>query len=537
MKHRGIAMSRKGMVSSAHTLISSSGLNILKQGGNAIDAAIAMANTSGVVLPDMCGLGGDAFLLYFEASTQKIYCINGSGIVPHKASLNYFKEKNMETIPNDGILSVSVPGQVDALFLALEKFGTMSFDELSKDAIDLAENGCPISEKVARHIRTNMDKIINSKELSHMFLDKDGNPKNPGDIYTNPDYAQSLKLIGSEGRNVFYKGDITKKIVNYSKKKNGLLELDDFKEIQASFENPIHVNYRDYTVWQTPPVSQGIIHLEELNILNQFDLSQYKSNSAEVIHLMVEAKKRSFADRNNFFGDPKFIDNPIKKILSQEYAKQCAKDIDLNKTKNIEDIIPYNENGHTTSFVVIDQFGNAVSFIHSIANTWGSGEVVEGTGILLNNRAGGGFNLIPNHPNCIAPGKRTMHTLITYMITDKDGCLKWFGNTPGGDNQPQWNMQVVCNIIDFKMDIQSAVEAPRWSDIQTTNISTGIENILKIENTVGDEILEKLKQKGHKLKVTEPYSCSGASQIIEIRENGIYFGGSDPRADGCAIGI
>lgn len=159
MKHRGIAMSRKGMVSSAHTLISSSGLNILKQGGNAIDAAIAMANTSGVVLPDMCGLGGDAFLLYFEASTQKIYCINGSGIVPHKASLNYFKEKNMETIPNDGILSVSVPGQVDALFLALEKFGTMSFDELSKDAIDLAENGCPISEKVARHIRTNMDKI------------------------------------------------------------------------------------------------------------------------------------------------------------------------------------------------------------------------------------------------------------------------------------------------------------------------------------------------------------------------------------------
>ena len=537
MKHRGIAMGTKGMVSSAHTLITSSGLNILRNGGNAIDAAVAMANTSGVVLPDMCGLGGDAFLLYYEAKTKKIHCLNGSGIAPKKASLEYFQKNGIDNIPNSGILSISVPGQLDTLLLALEKYGTMSFDTLIDDAVNLARNGCPISEKVARHIRTDLDKIQNSKELSEMFLDEQGNPKDAGELYYNPDYAVTLEKIAQNGRKVFYEGEITEAIVNYSRKKNGLLEFEDFKEIQATEENPIHVKYRDYVVWQTPPVSQGIIHLEELNILNQFDLSHFSNTSAEAIHLMVEAKKRAFADRANSFGDPKCVKNPIDQVLSEAYAVQCAEKIDRDHTSNIQDMIEYNEMGHTTSFVVVDKEGNAVSFIHSIANTWGSGEVVEGTGILLNNRAGGGFNLIAGHPNCIAPGKRTMHTLITYMITDEKGNLKWLGNTPGGDNQPQWNMQVVTNLIDFKMDVQSAVEAPKWSDVQTTNVAKNIENILKIESTVGEETIELLKQKGHHVKVIAPYSCSGASQVIEIRENGVYYGGSDPRADGCAIGL
>ncbi|MCI5773774.1 MAG: gamma-glutamyltransferase [Erysipelotrichaceae bacterium] len=535
MKHRGIAMGKQGMVASAHSLISSTGINILRKGGNAIDAACAMANTSGVVLPDMCGLGGDAFLLYYEASTKKVYAINGSGAAPKAATIDYYKKLGYKTMPSDGMLSVTIPGQLDAIMLALEKFGTMEFKELVDDAISLANNGCPISEKVARHIVTDYDKVIKFKGLREMLLKNGDKPKEAGDIYYNPDYAKTLQLIADGGKEVFYSGAIAEKIVAHAKNNAGLISKEDLLGQHAYECDPINVNYRDYVVWQTPPVSQGIIHLEELNILNQFDLSKYKNDSWEAIHLMVEAKKIAFADRIKYFGDPKNHNNPIEKILSEEYAKEAAKKISMDKSLDTFDLVDYDDNGHTTSFVVVDKYGNACSFIHSIANTWGSGEIVEGTGILLNNR-GAGFNLISGHPNCLQPGKRTMHTLITYLITDGNGNLRYVGNTPGGDNQPQWNLQVVTNVIDFKMDVQSAVEACKWCDAQSSNIATKSENILKIEETAGKETLSKLKEVGHKLNVIDAYTCSGASQIIEIKENGILFGGSDPRADGCAIG-
>lgn len=535
MKHRGIAMGKQGMVASAHSLISSTGINILRKGGNAIDAACAMANTSGVVLPDMCGLGGDAFLLYYEASSKKIYAINGSGPAPKKATIDYYKNLGYKTMPNDGMLSVTIPGQLDAILLALEKFGTMKFKDLIDDAVYLASKGCPISEKVARHIKTDYEKVLKFEGLKNLFLKDDNLPKEAGDIYYNPDYANTLKLIAEKGREVFYTGEIAQKIIAHSENRDGLICLEDLAPCQAFECKPINVKYRDYLVYQTPPVSQGIIHLEELNILNQFDLSKYKNDSWEAIHLMVEAKKIAFADRIKYFGDSKYHDNPIDKLLSNEYAVEAAKRISMDKSLNTFDLVDYNDNGHTTSFVVVDKYGNACSFIHSIANTWGSGEIVRGTGILLNNR-GAGFNLMPNHPNCLQPGKRTMHTLVTYLITDDKGELRYVGNTPGGDNQPQWNMQVVTNVIDFKMDVQSAVEACKWCDAQSSNISSKVENILKIEKIVSDETLAKLEKIGHKLNVIEPYSCSGASQIIEIKENGILYGGSDPRADGCAIG-
>ncbi len=499
-----------------------------------MDAAVAMANTSGVVLPDMCGLGGDVFLLYYDAKTKKVTALNGSGTAPKKATPDYFKEKGYKSIPNDGILSVSLPGEVDALFTALQHFGTMEFSELCDDAIDLAENGCPLSEKVARHLKTDYERIMKFDALKKRFV-RDGKPMEAGELYYNKEYAESLRLICQKGRDEFYKGEIADKIVHYFKKKNGLVEKVDLEAVHCNILEPICVKYRDYQIYQTPPVSQGIIHLEEMNILNQFDLSRYGPDSAEAIHLMIEAKKIAFNDRILYFGDPKYHDNPIDRVLSEEYAKKMADKISMNESIQVVDnLLGFDEFGHTTSFVVVDKEGNAVSFIHSIASTWGSGEEVEGTGILLNNRASQ-FNLNEAHPNCIGPDKKTMHTLNTYLVTDENDNLKWVGNTPGGDHQPQWNMQVLCNLIDFNLDVQSALETVKWSDIQSTNPKGDLDNYLKIESQIGEEKIEQLRQMGHQVKEIEPFTCSGASQIIEVKENKILFGGSDPRADGCAM--
>ena len=533
MKHRGIVMSKKGMVASAHTLISASGLKVLNQGGNAMDACIAMALTSGVVLPDMCGLGGDAFLLYYDAKTKKVTAMNGSGGAPAKATLDYFVSKGYKKVPHDGMLSVTVPGAVDVYFEALKRYGTMTFADLCDDAIELSENGVPVSEKVARHMHTDYEKMLRFDNLKELYLNND-QPYAYGDIVCNKDYAKSLCYLKEYGRDGFYKGELADKIVDYSHCHGGLFEKEDFENYHCDILEPISIDYRGYRVFQTPPVSQGIIHLEELAILNHFDMSKYKSDSAEAIHLMVEAKKIAFKDRMKYFGDPNFVNNPIDILLSHEYTKKVAENLHMDSSVNEYDFFEH-ENGHTTSMIVVDKDGNAVSFIHSISATWGSGEIVDGTGILLNNRAGTGFNLDKDHPNVIAPHKKTMHTLNTYLITDQNGNLRFVGNTPGGDNQPQWNMQVVVNLLDFGLDVQSSVEHGKWADMHTFDEDGKSHHVLKIESQVGEDVLNQLKEMGHELKIIEPFTCSGACQIIEIKEDGLRLGGSDPRADGAAM--
>lgn len=532
MKHRGIVMGRKGMVASAHTLISSSGLKVLQNGGNAVDAAIAMALTSGLVLPDMCGLGGDAFALYYDAKTKKVTAINGSGGAPMAATIEKYRELGYDKMPNDGMLSVTVPGAVDVYFSMLEKYGTKPFKELAVDAIELAKEGVPVSEKVARHMHTDYQKMLRFDHMRQMYLNHD-QPYQPGDIIKNPEYAKSLEYLCEAGRDGFYKGEIADAIVAHSKKHCGLFEKEDFVDYHCDFLEPISTDYRGYKVFQTPPVSQGIIHLEELAILNQLDLSQYQPDSAEAIHLMVEAKKIAFFDRKNYFGDPDYVTNPTCEILSEAYAKKMAAKIKMESCLNEKDVLGH-DLSHTTSMIVVDKAGNAVSFIHSVAGTWGSGEIVDGTGILLNNRASQ-FHFNPAHPNALQPKKKTIHTLNTYLITDQEGHLRYVGNTPGGDNQPQWNMQVVCNLLDFGLDVQSAVEHGKWTDMAKINDDGSVDHVLKIESQVGQEVLDRLSAMGHTLQVIDPYTCSGASQIIEVRENGLLLGGSDPRADGAAM--
>jgi gamma-glutamyltranspeptidase/glutathione hydrolase len=534
MKHRGIVMSRKGMTASANALISESGIKVLQKGGNAFDACVAMANTSALVLPDMCGLGGDAFALFYKASEKKIYSMNASGPAAMAEDLEYFSSQGMHKIPNEGMLSVTVPGEAAALFEGLKRFGTLPFSQLINDACDLAENGCPASEKVVRHMHTDYDKLLRHDALRKRYL-RDDKPMHPGELIYNPEYAASLKLLAENGPQEFYRGKILEKILAYSGSHGGLFTRSDFENYHAEFPDPLHVAYRGYEIYETAPVSQGVILLESLNILNQIDLSGYSANSAALIHLLTEVKKKSFNDRAEWFGDPEFVSNPIDRLLSEDYAKKCAAGIRFDSVSPVLDVIPYLENSHTTSFVAVDRWGNACSFIHSISATWGSGEEVEGTGILLNNRCSTGFNLHAGHPNCLAGGKRAMHTLNTYLILNPDMTLFAAGNTPGGDSQPQWNLQNIVNLIDYGMDPQETVEQPKWVDVQSSNPVEPYDNILKIENTVGDEVLTKLVKMGHKLNVIEPYTCSGASQIILCAEKGVLKGGSDPRADGCAV--
>lgn len=537
VQHRGIVISKNGMVCSAHPLSSWSGADVLNKGGNAVDAVIAMALTTGVVLPNMSGLGGDAFMLFYDGRTGKVTAMNGSGRVPAKASRDYYISKGYKSMPARGMLSASVPGAVGVYFKALSMFGSMKFKDLSAYAINYAEEGFPVAQTTSADMKADLKTLREHPSAARTFL-KDGKAYEPGEILENPDYAESLRILNEEGEDAFYKGEIARKIVDYSKAHGGLFELDDFQNHETIVYDPISTTYRGYTVYETAPVSQGAIVLEELNILEGFELKGMGPDCPDAIHLMVEAKKIAFSDRIKYFGDPDFIINPLKGILSKEYARKMMECIRMDKTlTEVPGLSPYDFEGDTTSMVAVDRWGNAVSFIHSLSNSWGSCEVVEGTGILLNNRAGRGFNLIEGHPNCIAPGKRTMHTLNTWIIT-KDGRLRWVGNTPGGDGQPQWNMQLICNLIDFGMNVQEAVEAVRWQDFPGTDpVSWGKNPELRIESRLPEAVLRSLETRGHKVVLLSPYGAGGAAQIIEVNGEGVMFGGSDPRADGMAIGI
>ncbi len=527
IKHRGIVTGTKGMTAAAHTLIAASGLKVLERGGNAVDAAVAMALTSGVVLPDMCGLGGDAFALVYIAEEKKVCAVNGSGRAPKHISAEKLRQLGFEKAPADGIHFVTVPGAVETYFAMLEKWGSMSFAELAADAIELAENGVPMSAKVVRHMHTDLDKMLRFDRLK-MIYTKDGEPYSFAEVVKVPALAENLRYLCEYGRDGFYQGKIRDMILKCSGREGGFFTPEDFEGTFCEFPEPIHIGYRGMKVWQTPPVSQGIIHLEELGILEHFDMGSFGFDTAEAVHLMAEAKKIAFRDRQLYFGDPECTDNPVEKLLSYEYTSEAAKRISLRKAACDEGASEH-ENGHTTSFAAVDREGNAVSFIHSIAATWGSGLIPEGCGFLLNNR-GSGFSLEEGHPNCIAGGKRTMHTLNTWMITEADNTLRYVGNTPGGDNQPQWNMQTVVNLLDHGLDVQEALEHAKWAD----SVSQG-KHILRIESQIGEEQLEKLRGYGHEVVPLEPFTCSGASEVIEIREDGVRLGASDPRADGAAM--
>ncbi len=528
---RSVVMAEQGMVATAHPLATAAGLKVLMEGGNAVDAAIAAGAVTWVTMPMMCGPGGDAFFLIYCAKTGQVKAINGSGAVGRRATLDYLAARGYrEQMPQTGMLSAAIPGAVDAFQEAILRFGTRSWDYLLHDAIRYAE-GHPVSPKTAEYFREARDKLAMFPSSARIYLAKGETPRT-GDILRQPEYAESMRRIARGGAREFYAGALGE-IIGRAADVAGLFDTTELAAHRSAVYEPLRISYRGLEVLSTAPPSQGMIHLEAQAVTGQFPLADLAPVDAQ--HVMIEAIKIATADRLRWAGDPAYVDFPLGGLLSERYARKRAADIQM------ESCLPVNAAGDplgdTTYLCVVDGEGNAVSLIHSLSNSFGTGEVIEGTGLFLNNRAGRGFVLTEGHPNCIAPGKRTMHTLNCYMVF-KDGRPLLVGGTPGGDGQPQWNLQVLAYFLDWGLNVQEACEAPRWTlGPGTDPVNAGNPPTLALEGRFHPSVLAGLKAKGHPVREVAPWGGGGAVQLIHIdQEKGVLHGGSDPRADGCAMG-
>jgi gamma-glutamyltranspeptidase/glutathione hydrolase len=536
MQRYNTQFGKNGMVCTAHPFATLTGLKVLAGGGNAVDAAIAVAGTTGVVIPPMCGLGGDAFALVWDQKQGRAWGFGGSGVAPEKATLAFYKSLGYSLMPADGILSVAAPGAVDMYFTMHRHFGTLPISRLWEDAIKYAGSGFPVTNELRHQIQASADKIRKYPETAEILM-PDGQIPDIGETLVNRDLARSLEEVARGGPGVLYQGEIADRLVKYSQTHGGLFEGPEMAGQTTDVYDPLKTSYRSYEILQTAPPSQGLIMLEEMNILEGFDLRSLGPDSPETIHLLVEAKRIAFSDRNLYMGDPRFVKAPTETLISKKYAARRRLNIDSARAlTDIPEDSPYGT-GDTTSFVIVDRWGNAVSFIHSLSNAFGSGVTIPGTGILLNNRTGRGFTLKEGHPNCIAGGKKTMHTLNTFMVLrDREPYL--IANTPGGDGQPQHNMQMAVNVLDFGMDPQQAAEAPRWTHSPGTDpVGLGSPMTLAMEARFPDATIEGLRARGHNVKIVGPWSAGGTFQLILVdRSRGMCLGGTDPRGEGLALG-
>lgn len=527
-----------GMVAAAHPLAVAAGVDALRKGGNAMDAAIAAALTTGVTLPAMAGFGADAFFIHFDAKTKAVTALNSSGIAPRALSRDYFISRGYEKMPFYGPLSMGVPGAVDGYFQAMQRWCKLPASELFSYAIHYAENGFPLSVTGHRTINSAHERLAEFPSSAAIFL-RNGKPLQVGEFLVQKDVAKTLRAVAEGGPEAFYDGEIAERISAAIQAAGGEMTAADMGGHTSDIYEPIKTDYRGYTVYQTTLPSQGHIILEELNILENADLSAMGHNSAEALHLMIEAKKRAFADRNAYARDPLFGPVPLETIISKGFAAERYKTIDPNQASNeVEAGAIPEKDGDTTYLCTADGEGNMVTFIHSLSAGFGSQFVAGDTGVMLNNRVGRGFSLVEGHPNVIEGGKRTMHTLNAYAIAQGDEMLI-VGGTPGGDQQPQWNMQTISNIIDYGMDVQEAVSAPRWLSFPGTdpvNIEKPFE--VRAESRISEDALEGLRKRGHDVKVLGPYAAGGAAFVIQRDpQTGVLEGGADPRSEGLALGI
>ena len=526
----------RGMVASASPAAAATGLRVLMDGGNAFDAAVAVAMVEGLTLPGACGLGGDMFAVLYDARQRRVWAINGSGAAPQRVTRDYYVSRGHQTMPLDGIHSVSVPGAPHAYWTLHQRFGTRPWADLLAPAIALAEHGVAVSERMARSIAGARRKLEQFASSAAEFF-PDGETPRAGTLFQRARYAQSLRLLAEGGADAFYRGPIAAEIVRYARELGGLFDETDFAQHATEVYEPIHTTYRGVEVYETRPPSQGLIVLEWLNLLEGFDLAASGFGTAETIHLMAEAKKLAFADRLRYAGDPRFIDVPLAALLSKPFAARRRQEIDPHRAAwPVRGALPETLYGDTSYFCVADGEGNAISFIHSLSAGFGSGVTAGSTGILLNNRAGRGFTLEEGHPNVLAGGKKTMHTLNCYLLM-REGALLGVGGTPGGDQQPQWNVQTITNLLDFGLDVQQAIEAPRWYSFPGTDpehIAKPPE--LRLEARFDPSVAPALEARGHRVVLLGPWGAGGAVQLIVRRPNGVLVGGSDPRAGGVALG-
>jgi gamma-glutamyltranspeptidase/glutathione hydrolase len=515
------------MVASSQQLATLTGYKVLLNGGNAIDAAVAMLSTLSVVEPHSVGIGGDAFALIYLADEDRIIGMNGSGRAPYGAGINWFQERQYQCMPARGILSVTVPGALHAWSQAVESHGNLTMRELLEDAIYYAENGFPVTEVIAGEWK-NAEDILNAHQSSSKAYLINGKAPEPGDIFYNRDLARTYRNIASKGIASFYEGDICEAFLQFSKQKGGFLSREDLANHETTWVEPLATDYRGYTVYELPPNGQGITALQMLNILEGYDIGSLDPLGPEYFHLLIEAKKLAFHDRDCWITDPEFADMPLTRLISKEYAKQCRKAINLEKAMVPEDYCRSPRSSETVYVTAVDQGGNAVSFISSIYTAFGSGMVVDNTGVVLQNR-GHSFSLDPTHPNKLEPHKRPLHTIIPAMVFKEGRFVMSFG-VMGGDMQPQGHAQFLMNLIDFEMNPQEAVDAPRIRHTQGIDVY--------LEDGIPGRTSAALRKKGHRIiQAPEPVNQVGGGQAIyRDARHKLLLGASDRRKDGCAIG-
>jgi gamma-glutamyltranspeptidase/glutathione hydrolase len=531
---RSEVIARNGMAATSHPLATQAALDVLKKGGTAIDAAIAADAVLGVVEPTGSGIGGDIFAIIWSAEKGKLYGLNGSGRSPRSLKLEYFREQGLDHIPSTGPLPVSVPGCVDGWFEMHDMFGKLPIKDVLQPAITYARDGFPVTEVIGYYLERNTAALKDFPNIKEVYMPGGKSPAK-GEIFRNPLLANTLEKIVKGGRNEFYRGSIARDIDAFMKKNGGFLSYDDLSRHHSEWVEPVSTSYRGYDIWELPPNGQGIAALQMLNILEGYNIGAMGFGSAEYIHLFTEAKKLAFEDRARYYADPLFSNVPVSQLISKKYAAERRKLIDREKAAKIYDAGKI-EAGNTIYLTVADKFGNMVSLIQSNYRGMGSGMCPTGLGFILQDR-GEMFTLEEGHPNAYAPGKRPFHTIIPAFITRNGEPYISFG-VMGGDMQPQGHVQIVVNLIDFKMNLQEAGDAPRIyhtgsSEPTGEQMTTG--GILHLESGIRTEVIQKLMSMGHTIQWN--YGGYGGYQaIMWDSKNKVYYGASESRKDGQAAG-
>jgi len=525
---RSTVISRRGIVASEHPLASQAGAQILAEGGNAVDAAIAANAVMSVVSPMMCGMGGDLFAIVYEAKTGAIHGLNASGWAPARLTPELLCGLGLTNMPQRGIHAVTVPGAVAGWDALADKLGRQKLRRVLAPAIQLAEEGFPVSELVADYWRST-EKLLRSNEVAARVFLPAGRPPQTGEVFRNPELAWSLRQVAARGRRGFYEGELARWLLAGSERLGGTLQAADLAEYRPEWVQPISTTYRGWTVYEIPPSGQGIAALMMLNLMEDFPLGEWGRGSVRTWHTMIEAKKLAYADLLRYVADPRFARVPATGLLAKAYARERARLIDPRKAAATAlPGTPPEPGTETTYLCAVDEEGNMVSLIQSNYAAFGSGIVAEGTGFALQNR-GGLFTLEAEHPNVLAGRKRPLHTIIPAMMS-RNGVRIAFG-IMGGWNQAQAHAQFVANVVDHGLNLQAALEAPRF----TKQTFPGLD--VEIEARVPEGIRRELSELGHDVRVGPPWSQSvgGGQAVMRDAATGVNYGASDPRKDGAAV--
>ena len=535
---RSVVVAEHGIVAASQPLAAQAGLDILKSGGNAIDAAIATNAMLGLVEPMSCGIGGDIFVIYWDNKTQKLYGLNGSGRSPYKLNRDVFKQKGLTDIPGEGLLCWSVPGCVAGWEDLRSRFGNKSLAEILAPAISYAEKGFPVSEIISGGWRASAKRLAQRPDNAKTYL-IDGRGPADGEIFRNPRLAASYRAIAQEGPSAYYKGSIGQQIISFSEANGGYLSLKDLADHHSDWVEPVSTNYRGYDVWELPPNGQGIAALQMLNLIEPYDVRKMGRGSAEWFHLFLEAKKLAFADRAKYYADPEFNNLPTKELISKEYAGKRGKLLNMeHAATDIPPGDPKLAHSDTIYLSVVDKDRNCCSFIQSNFGSFGSYAVPGDVGFVMQNR-GSSFALNDTHVNRLEPHKRPFHTIIPAMVT-KDGKPWLCYGVMGGDMQAQGHVQILVDLIDFDMNVQEAGDEARveHSGSATPKGSLGDPDggKVSVEPMISAEVVKALVKKGHHVGEARGGNFGGYQGILIDWKYGVLRGATEPCKDGCAVG-